>query len=292
MMKKILLFAAMLATAQWLIAQSNFSGGFRAGLTFATLSGPAESTDNGATLENMSLSSGFHVGATFNYKLTDIFGVRGELLYAQKGTNYDYDGESFWIFEPLIGTPVYSAGTRRVSLDVTNSYLEVPLSVYARLGKIEISGGINPGILIGSRGFGELTYSGRTLLGTTIAPFTMNLEHQYRRDEFRGTVGTEVENRIIEGRPVQIPLSVGAYYEGADDEAKLYNTFDVGLIGGLSFYLSNSLFLGGRVHYGLTDVTNSKQDFARRSLDANRNLILREDNDRNLVLYLSLGFSL
>jgi len=282
----------MLASAQWLFAQSNFSGGFRAGLTFATLSGPVESTDNGATLEKMSLSSGFHVGATFNYKLTDIIGVRGELLYTQKGTNYDYDGESFWVFEPLLGTPVYSAGTRRVSLDVTNSYLETPLSVYARFGKIEISGGINPGILIGSRGFGELTYSGRTLLGTAIAPFTMNLEHQYRRDEFRGAVGTDVENRIIEGRPVQIPLSVGAYYEGVDNSEKLYKTFDIGLIGGLSFYLNKSLYLGGRVHYGLTDVTNSQQDYSRRTIDAGRNFILRDDNDRNLVLYLSLGFSL
>ncbi|HRD80688.1 MAG: PorT family protein [Saprospiraceae bacterium] len=292
MMKKTLLIAAVLAGVQWLSAQSNFSGGFRAGLTFATLSGPVESTDSGAELEKMTLSSGFHVGATFNYKLTDNFGVRGELLYSQKGTNYDYDGESFWVFEPLIGTPVYSSGTRRVSLDVTNSYLETPLSVYARFGKIEISGGVNPGILIGSRGFGELTYSGRTVLGTTIAPFTMNLEHQYSKDAFRGTVGTNVENRVIEGRPVQIPLTAGAYYEGADSSEKLYKTFDLGLIGGLSFYLNKSLFLGGRVHYGLSDVTNTQQDYARRAIDNNRSLILREDNDRNLVLYLSLGFSL
>lgn len=292
MMKKMLLLAAVFACVQWLPAQGNFSGGFRAGLTFGTLSGPVESTDAGMALENMSFSSGFHVGATFNYKLTDIFGVRGELLYAQKGTNYDYDGESFWVFEPLIGSPVYSSGTRRVSLDVTNSYLETPLSVYARFGKIEISGGVNPGILIGSRGFGELTYSGRTVLGTTIAPFTMNLEHQYRQDVFRGAVGTEVENRIIEGRPIEIPQTAGAYYEGLNNDEKLYRSFDVGLIGGLSFFLNESLFLGGRVHYGLSDVTNTQQDYARRTLDNNRNLILREDNDRNLVLYLSLGFSL
>lgn len=251
-----------------------------------------EATDNGAMLEKMSFSSGFHVGATFNYKLTDIFGLRAELLYAQKGMNYDYDGESFWIFEPLLGTPVYSVGTRRVSLDVTNSYLEAPFSVFARFGKIEFSGGINPGILIGSRGFGELTYSGRTLLGATVAPFTMNLEHQYRRDEFRGTVGTTFENRIIEGRPVQIPSTAGAYYEGIDSSEKLYRTFDLGLIGGLSFYLNKSLFMGGRIHYGLSDVTNTQQDFSRRTVDNSRNLILRDDYDRNLVFYLSLGFSL
>ncbi|HRF41837.1 MAG TPA: hypothetical protein PK198_23745, partial [Saprospiraceae bacterium] len=139
-------------------------------------------------------------------------------------------------------------------------------------------GGVNPGILIGSRGFGELTYSGRTVLGTTIAPFTMNLEHQYSKDAFRGTVGTNVENRVIEGRPVQIPLTAGAYYEGADSSEKLYKTFDLGLIGGLSFYLNKSLFLGGRVHYGLSDVTNTQQDYARRAIDNNRSLILREDN--------------
>ncbi len=292
MLKKILPLAICLSCITAAGAQQAFTGGLRAGLTFSTLSGPLETDDQGNALEKYTFSSGFHIGVTFNYSLTDILGLRGEFLFAQKGANYDYEGVSFWVFDPLAGPPVYSTGTRQMSLDVTNSYIEVPLSLFARMGALELSGGINPAFLVGSRGVGELTYSGRSTLGTNVAPFTINLQHQYRRDKYRESIGTDVEARIIEGRPVEIPLNTGAYYEGVDNGQKLYKFLDLGLIGGLSFYFNKSLFLGGRVHYGLPDVTNNRQHISRKALDANRNYVLREDNDRNLVLYLSLGFSL
>jgi hypothetical protein len=291
MQKYILLFSFLgfLSTAS---AQRVFSSGFRAGLTFSTFQGgPSEMGDDGTDLENFSLSSGFHVGATFNVRLTDIFGLRAELLYAQLGTNYDYEGPSYWILEPLIGPTIYSAGTRRMSLDVTNSYLNVPVMAFARFGSVEFSGGINAGILVGSRGFGEITYEGRTSLGTTIAPFTINLEHRYFSDTYREKIAREFEARVIEGRPVEIPLTIGAYYEALDNGQKTYKGIDVGVIGGLSYYLNKSLFLGGRIQYGLLDVTNNQQDIEKKNLDPNRNYILRDDKDRNLALYFSLGFS-
>ncbi len=273
-------------------AQRTFTGGFRSGLTFSTLSGPSEMDDQGNELETFSLSSGFHVGATFNFRLTDIFGLRGELMYAQKGLNYDYEGPSYWIFEPLLGTSIYSSGTRQISLDITNSYIELPLTAFARAGRFEISAGISAGILVGSRGFGEVTYSGRSTLGSNIAPFTVNLQHNYFRDSYREEIATEFESRTIEGRPVRIPLTTGAYQEAVDNGQKLFRPLDFGLFGGLSFYLSKTLFLGGRIYYGLPDVTNDQQDISRKTLGDNREYLLRQDDDRNLVFYLSLGFSL
>lgn len=290
-MRKYLLLFSFLGFLAAASAQSVFSSGFRAGLTFSTIQGPSEMDDDGTDLEKFSLSSGFHVGATFNVRLTDIFGLRAELLYSQMGTNYDYEGPSYWTLEPLIGPTIYTAGTRQMSLDVTNSYLNVPVMAFARFGSIEVSGGINTALLVGSRGFGELTYSGRTTLGTTIAPFTINLEHRYFSDTFREKIAQEFEARVIEGRPVEIPLTIGAYYEALDNGEKTYKGIDVGVIGGLSFYLNKSLFLGGRIHYGLLDVTNNNQDISKKSLDANRNYIPRSDEDRNVSLLFSLGFS-
>lgn len=291
LMRKYILLFSFLGFLTAASAQSVFSSGFRAGLTFSTIQGPSEMDDDGTNLEKFSFSSGFHVGATFNVRLTDIFGLRAELLYSQMGTNYDYEGPSYWILEPLVGPTIYTAGTRQMSLDVTNSYLNVPVMAFARFGSIEVSGGINTALLVGSRGFGELTYSGRTNLGTTIAPFTINLEHRYFSDTFREKIAEEFESRVIEGRPVEIPLTIGAYYEALDNGEKTYKSIDVGVIGGLSFYLNKSLFLGGRIHYGLLDVTNNNQNIAKKNLDANRNYILRNDEDRNVSLLFSLGFS-
>lgn len=289
---KRLLILVFLAAVSTSYGQQVFSGGFRAGLTFSRFSGPSETGDDGQNLEEFKFSSGFHVGPTFNFRLSDLFGLRADLLYAQKGLNYDYDGPSFWVFEPVVGPPIYSVGTRRVSMDVTNSYLELPLTAYTRLGPLEISAGINTAILVGSRGFGELTYSGRSTLGSNIDPFTINLEHRYSSDTYREKIATDFESRLIEGRPVEIPLTIGAYYEAVDNGQKLYRFLDIGAVGGLSFFFNKSLFLGGRIHYGLLDVTNNRQDLSKRTLDTNRNYILRDDQDRNMVIYLSLGFGL
>jgi hypothetical protein len=291
-MKAIFLPLLFSLTIQLLQAQGLFSGGFRAGLTFSRIQGPAETDDNGEALENFGLSSGFHVGASFNYKLTDVFGLRAELMYAQKGVDYTYDGQSFWIFEPLNSAPILSRGFRQMRINVSNSYIETPIMAFGRLGALELSAGINPSILVSSRGFGELTYTGRTTLGTNVAPFTVNLEHNYLNDTYRQAKGTEREQRIIDGRALEIPLRTGAYEEGFQNGYKTYRFFDLGLIAGLSVYINQSLYLGGRIHYGLSDVTHNQQEISRRNLDNNGGYVLREEKDRNMALYLSLGFSL
>ena len=292
-MKRLITILVLLASGAAAYGQQVFSGGFRAGMTFSTISGPSETGNDGENLESYGLASGFHVGPTFNFRLSQLFGVRAELLYAQKGTNYDYGGPSFWIFEPTDGPPIYSLGARQMSLDVTNSYLELPLTAYARLGSFELSAGINTAILLGSRGFGELSFiDGRTTQGFAVEPFTINLEHRYNSDKYREKIATDFESRLIEGRAVDIPLTIGAYYEAVDNGKKLYRFLDLGVVGSLSYFLSSTLFIGGRVHYGLLDVTNNEQDISRRNLDANSNFILRDDMDRNLALYLSIGFSL
>jgi len=40
------------------------------------------------------LLTGFHIGLAFNQQFTDIWGVRGELVFSQKGFSNTYDGNS------------------------------------------------------------------------------------------------------------------------------------------------------------------------------------------------------
>ncbi|MEL6276676.1 MAG: outer membrane beta-barrel protein, partial [Bacteroidota bacterium] len=65
------------------LAGQGFSGGFKAGLNFNTFDGPLE--DNGAGTEVFNSTTGFHIGATFAYGFTDLFGLKADLMYSQKG---------------------------------------------------------------------------------------------------------------------------------------------------------------------------------------------------------------
>lgn len=291
-MYRIILFFALPLLACLPLSAQEFSAGFRAGLNFATISGPLEMDGDGNELEEYTLKSGFHVGAMANLKFNDAFGLRGELLYSQKGAEYNYLGQSYWIFYTADDSPVYATGNRNTSLTLTNSYIDIPLSAVGRLGRLELSGGLNLGILISSRGAGELSFSGQSAAGSPVDPFTIALEYNYFDDTFQRTDIEDVEIRSIDGKEVLIPKTLGAYYQASEENDRLYNTIDLGLVGGLAYYLNQGLFLSFRINYGLSDLTKTRQDISRFTLDPGRNFIFREDNDRNLTLQASVGFSL
>ena len=184
----------LLAIPGWFqLAAQEFSGGFRAGINFATIDGPSEASDSGNSLEEYKMSTGFHVGATANLKFNDYFGLRAELLYSQKGTDYNYNGQSFWILYTEDDQPIYATGDRNTSLSITNSYIDIPFMAVGRYGRVEISGGASLGFLVSSRGSGELTFSGQTAAGSTVDPFTVVLDFSYFDDTFRRTDIDDVE---------------------------------------------------------------------------------------------------
>ena len=51
------------------------------------------------------------------------------------------------------------------------------------------------------------------------------------------------------------------------------------------------LFLGFRLNYGLSDVTNQSQDVDYQQLEDSARVILRDDFDRNVSIQTSIGFS-
>ncbi|HQU58238.1 MAG: PorT family protein [Phaeodactylibacter sp.] len=290
MYRNLLLLALALVAFLPLSAQE-FSAGFRAGLNFATIKGPLEMDDSGNDLEEYTLKSGFHVGGMANLKFNDAFTLRGELLYSQKGTESKYLGQSYWIFYTADDIPVYATGDRNTTLSITNSYIDIPITAVGRLGRLELSGGFNLGILVSSRGAGELTFSGTSAGGAPVDPFTIALEFNYFDDTFQRTDLNDVEIREIDGKDVLIPKTLTSYNQIVEGNDKLFNTLDFGLIGGLAFYLNQGLFLGLRVNYGLSDLTKTNRDISRKALDSSKNFISREDDDRNLTLQASVGFS-
>lgn len=280
---------AILPLSQNVFAQGEFSGGFKAGLNFSNFEGPLENEN-----ESFSSNTGFHIGATFMYSFTDIVGLKAELMYSQKGTQYSYDGDSYFTFytsgSSSSGVPIYTVGNRRMDISVSNTYLDIPLMVYARVGKFELEAGVNAALLISSRGSGNIIYSGTSLAGTPIEEFEAGLDFGYYSKVQGPAAIIAGELVTINTLSAQLPTTINAYYEAADNDEKKYNTLDFGLNAGVAFFVNKGLYIGVRANYGLSDITNESQDLALESLGQGNTYQTRDDKDQNISLQASVGF--
>ena len=266
--------------------------GFKTGLNFASIDGPSEVDAAGASLETWKNTTGFHIGAAFSYKLTDHFGLRGELLYSKKGAKYTYDGPGYRFFTPTNSPAIRTNGTSRYLLNVTNSYLDIPLVGYAKYGDFEIQLGAYAAILIQTAAEGSLRYDGKSLLnGSSIGTLEFNLDHNYRKDDPSGGDNAQTVKITVDGKAVEMPKTLGAYYDFPEDRGSLYNTLDFGLVGGVSYYLSRTLYINARLQYGLADLTRTDADLAKNKTGDNNALIFNADKDRNFTIQASVGFS-
>ncbi len=273
-------------------AQSDLMGyGFRAGLSFAKLDGPSETGSTGNELEQNKMSTGFHIGLTLNFKFTDIMGLRTELLYSQRGTEYEYNGPSYFVLEPNTPRTLPLMGNRRQTLNVSNAYLDVPLLVYYKIGYFEVSAGLNTGLLLSSTAGGSIEFEGISPnTGNTVAPFEVNLNHNYKGDE---ALEASDVNKIIsvDGIPYDVPEFLGAYYDFESKDGGYYKTLDFGLNFGLAYYLNDGLFISGKYILGLSDVTNNFYDVSRKERNTNGTLIPRSDIDKSSSMQFSIGFN-
>lgn len=250
------------------VSAQGFSGGFRAGLNFITESGPVEMSEDGATnYQRVNRTTGFHVGATFAYEFTDLVGVKADLMYSQKGGEFIYDGPAYlYLYNgPDDMEGEFYFGDRSSEADVVNSYIDIPIMAYYKLGKLEIEGGFSAGFLVGSRVSGGFTYSNLTTpsgerIGGADYELSANIDGNYFSDLAGGGSISGFSDTALPGsRDFFPPDAVGAYYNSNSNE-KLYRRLDFGLVGGLSYYLNNGLYIGGRYQLGLTDVTNDEND--------------------------------
>ncbi|MBU6167931.1 MAG: outer membrane beta-barrel protein [Bacteroidetes bacterium] len=273
-----------------IIAQ-DWSGGIRAGLNYSRIDGPSELDLSGNSLERNTFSSGFHIGGMISRKLNSAVGLRGEILYTQRGTDYQYQGDSYFRFFTEGGAVASSRGTRFTTLRITNTYLDLPLSVFLRLGRIELSAGGYGSFMLSSRGVGELNYNGKSTVGQTIEPIIVPLKYDYFKDQFQQTGVTNAKFITVDNRKVVVPATLGAYYDARDTGVPLFNRVDAGLHAGLGIFMSQGLYLGARIQQGLFDLTRAEQELSLHSLDAAGKIMPRSDKDQNLSIQLSIGFS-
>lgn len=273
-----------------------FSYGFKVGLNFSTLLADSEVDANGNEVENFDYNSGFHVGAAVIYRFTDLVGVRGEFLFNQRGVKYTYDGPSFQVFTDNLGNEILSEnGNRRFFLETVNSYIDIPLTAYYKIGgKLEVYGGVDVGFLVGSSGVGEYIYTGE-IPGFPDADEVFELDFRYYSDDIAANTpideNTEVVTIMNNTRSITIPQKLGAYYLDYDEkEGSFYNIIDFGLTGGLAYFINSGLFISGTANYSLTDATNNFYDISRVESNGTEN-ISRNDKDTNLSFQVSIGFS-
>ena len=273
-------------------AAQNVSGGVRIGLNLNSFSGPSEMDANGNELESFDNNTGFLVGGLLNIGITELFGVRAELQFSQKGGRRLYDGQSSTVFNPDSENEVLVIGNRKSVIRVNNSYIDIPIMVYVRpIKKLRIFGGVNIGFLVSSSGFGQLDIDGISAVGQIPVQFTTTLDHNYSKDEgYSTTVINESIDFTADGNLVQIPTESGAYVlDFATKQENIYNKVDFGVIGGISYQLNGSLFIAAMYNLGLMDVTTDENDIARAETNGNER-IFRSDIDKNRSLQISLGF--
>jgi hypothetical protein len=94
----------------------------------------------------------------------------------------------------------------------------------------------------------------------------------------------------IDGVTLLTPSVIGAYYDFEEKPVNQYKAFDIGLVGGLSFYLNEGLYLGGRLTYGLTDADDNRYDISLYKLGSGNSYIFRSDKNQHLTIQASIGF--
>jgi len=304
-MKRLFLLIAIFATGIHAQAQDagDFSIGIKAGLNFATFAGPSERSSTDVKLETNSIITRFLIAPTFRYALTDRTGLLLEVQYSQKGGNYAYTGESYWILETP-GLMLALPGNRSVSLNVNNGYLDIPLMFYGRANsRVSFYGGPYIGFLLNSTGAGQLSFDARpfdlTNIEVDLQPFNIELDHDYKKDpqddftlEYQPIFNVNSVGGLETFPNTEVPRVADAYYDFEEKDGDFYNPLDYGLVGGVEYRFETGLGIGLRASYGLADITNNAYDYSKVTFNEDLSRIAREDRDRNLVIQLYIGFEL
>ncbi len=291
MKRYLILFAALYFISGSAISQNdNIGFGFRAGASISKLDGPSELGPNGEELEEYTMARGFHIGAAVSYKFTDLVGLKAELVYSQRGTIYDYDGPSYYVLGRGNVQTTTIGGNRKQTLNISNIFLDIPVLAYYKIGKIELCGGVNTGILITSTAGGSTNFDGTSSLGTPV-PFVVGLDYNYKKDE-AGEASAETIDVSIDGSfPYLVPETVMAYYEFDTKDKNQYKTIDFGVVVGAAFYINDGLYISARYNHGLSDADVNTYDVSLQSLNTDGSFKYRDDDNRNRSWQFSVGFS-
>ncbi|MBK9733758.1 MAG: PorT family protein [Saprospiraceae bacterium] len=269
---------------------SGQSFGIRAGLNYTKISGDLEQGVN----EKYNIANGFHFGINYAYKFADVFAVKTEILYTQVGSNYKYDGESFYKI-PLSGGNafVYEKGKSTINMKVSNAYISMPITFQWQASKkFEFNIGVYGSYMIGPKGNGTIIF--KSFDHPDSLKFQQSLIHNYNSDIAGGIASnTKGPSIFVDGMVVTLARDAGAYYNYLPTEkvGSLYKPYDYGLTGAVSFYINKGFYIGLRYDFGLVDITNNNVDAERKTFDeVNTKTKFSSDFDRNVGIQASFGF--
>ena len=270
-------------------SSQGLSVGFRAGLSYSKFVGDLDMSIDGEELEKYSMTSGFHIGVSLDYGVTDLFGFRTELMFSQRGTDYSYEGESYYFLARGTLDEKLILGTRNTDKGISQAALGMPIVAYYKFGSFEISGGVHLDLIMASTGGGGLDFDGQSLSGNDVDPFEITLSHNYQKDRALQAGPPRLQVRV-DGNTILTPETTGAYYDYDVKDGNMYSLFDFGITGGLAYYLNEGLYLSGKVIYGLLDVDDNQYDISYYRLDGSNNYVYRADKNVNLTIQASIGF--
>lgn len=281
----------ILAASIYLLGTTNlhaqdFSFGFKAGLSNVNIDGPLESNSGGMDLESIKANRAFILSLLVNANFTDEFLIQAELMYNQKGYNYQYKGPSYAILRTLDQKYTFF-GNRDYSVNISNTYFQIPVSLsYKLLNRFQFQGGVYGSVLVSSTGAGRVIYSD---LPDVLGEVQQTLNYNFRSNSAKGASPSPQEVRI-NNEPELIASQVNAYYDYDEKDKSLYQAFDAGLHAGLNVFINQSLFVGVRYSRGLLDITRNSVDRSFQSLDQGE-LKFSDDDDRYSALEFTVGFS-
>ncbi|MEL6124185.1 MAG: outer membrane beta-barrel protein [Bacteroidota bacterium] len=269
---------------------SQISVGIRAGLNQATFSGPTDSSFN----EEHGLNGGFHFGINVQYNLTDRVGFRSEIAYTQIGSSYNmFSPEGYYVF-PLPEEPrLVISDTSDNQMKFSNAYLQLPQTVHFSISeKLELFGGGYLGFLINPLATGTITFGGAR--SQADHRFRQGLNFNYFSDgDVNPFIGgtNELIRIIVANQDVDLLRTVNSqeFLDNGVTQSR-FLSIDYGLIGGFAYYLNKGLYAMGRVEYGMRDITRNVADYSLTEVNDDGSLIFVNDQDRNVVFSLSLGF--
>jgi hypothetical protein len=288
-----ILFTVFLICSVHLLWAQGFGSVFRAGLATSTFRGDVLTAADGSVQEQLGYVSGFHLGAGMRYKFdyAEQFGMNVEVVYTQKGGRVRYDGPSYFVFRNTEGRREVVNGERNYIVDISTSHFDLPITFFARfLKKLEVSGGIYLSAMLRADGGGSYTFRSSSPFNVDMTVF---LDQNYRRDnvaDYSAPFGGETIPVRLGAELYPIPKTQGAYFEHTEKRGSLIQGFDMGLTGGLSYYFTKGLYLGGRIQYGLLNQFNPEMFVSLRDLDNNQPA-LRSDTRQNLSFQIAIGFA-
>jgi hypothetical protein len=287
MLKKTYFILLILVLASLHSFGQDYHFGIRAGLNYATFRGPATA----GAIETNELNNGFHFGAVGMLRFNKYFALGTEILYNQMGTKYYYEGPSYYRFN--VGDVEYLYDDIKLNLDISLSYINLPVLIHFNpIKKLELVVGGYMGFLVGPSGGGRLEFGNK---------FYQNQEHNYYNDTAGSvpfgsqTINVKVPQPDGTDEITTIYKTAGAYYqynssEFNDDTGTYYNWFDLGLTGGLTYFINSSLYASVRAEYGFLDITDNDLDRSLLEVDEEGNYIMKNDYDTNINFSVSLGF--